>query len=242
MFAGLVISLLSALGLGGVERLLLSQKVPTPAARPTVTLPSRVQAVPGRILTLQAETHGAIVRWAITEPEVDLVPFPDGKTALFCSPRAGRFVVLAWTAQGDVPSEAARCEIVVGGEPTPPGPPTPGPKGDLFADLQKLYRADESAEKSVHLKQLAVLYREAVRFVESSTLATAGDLATRLRAASAAVLPASALVPLRHRLAEELARQLTTDRDHPLDDALRRRAAQLFEQIADTLERVLAAG
>lgn len=241
MFAGLFIGLLSAIGLIGVECSVAEEKPPMPASGPTVTLPPRLQALPGRILTLHAQTDGAIVRWAITEPEVDLVPFPDGKTALFCSARAGRFVVLAWTAQGDVPSEAARCEIVVGGNP-PPGPPTPGPSTDLFADLQRLYRADESAEKSVHLKQLAVLYREAVRFVESSTLATAGDLATRLRAASAAVIPASALVPLRHRLAEELARQLTTDRDQPLDDALRRRAAQLFDQIAGTLERVLAAG
>ena len=140
---------------------------------PRVTLPAEVVAQPGRIVRLQAETTGSLVRWALASDDAYLVPFPDGKVALFASPKPGRYLVLAWTAVGDVPSEAARCVVVVG-EPEPP----PGPADPLAADLRRLFDADTTPDKAAHLAQLAAVYREAVwlRDVEDCTYQEIADI------------------------------------------------------------------
>lgn len=204
-----------------------------PPTEPTVTLPAELRIPPGRMLKLHAETDGERVCWALAASDADLVPFPDGKVALFCSPKPGRYVVLAWTAKANVPSEAARCTIIVGDDPAPPTPVDP-----FTTELQKLYTADASAEKRTHLAQLAALYREAVKFADSTSVKTAGDLAARIRSASASLLPRDALTTIRHRIAEEIAKHLPLDGEQPLDAALRRTAAQLFDRIATSLETV----
>jgi hypothetical protein len=53
-----------------------------------------VDAAPGRLVKLAAESNGKTVRWALASDDADLIPFPDGKTALFCSAKPGRFLVL----------------------------------------------------------------------------------------------------------------------------------------------------
>jgi hypothetical protein len=202
---------------------------PTPA----VTLPAEVSAQPGRIVRLRAETAGKLVRWTLASDDADLVPFPDGKVALFSSPKPGRYLVLAWTAAGDVPSEAARCVVVVGGPAPPPGPADP-----LAADLQRLFNADPARDKAAHLAQLAAVYREAVTFADHPDVRSAAELATRIRTAAGSLLPADALVPLRKRVAEEIARRLPADGDRDLDPATRKTAAELFDRIATALEAV----
>ena len=76
------------------------------------------------------------------------------------------------------------------------------------ADLRRLVAADTTPDKVIHLAQLAALYREAVAFAERSDVRTAGDLAGRIRAAAAALLPADALIGVRKRIADEIARTL----------------------------------
>lgn len=203
------------------------------AGPPTITLPPEVAAPPGRIVKLSAVTDGKLVRWQLAGDEADLIPFPDGKTALFCSPKAGRFTVFAWTAAGDEPSEAARCVITVG-EPQPIPPPKP--VDSLAAEFRKLLAADSTVEKVAHLVQLAALYREAVKYADSTEVKTAGDLANRIRAAVASLLPAEALTGIRRRIAEEIAKELPVDNDAALDAATRRKAAALFLRIATSLE------
>ena len=85
--------------------LLLTAPAQPPAA-PVVALPAEVLAAPGRIVQLKAETAGKRVRWALASDDADLIPFPDGKVALFSTPKPGRYLVLAWTAAGDEPGEA----------------------------------------------------------------------------------------------------------------------------------------
>lgn len=200
---------------------------------PAVVLPAEVSALPGRIVRLTATTEGKLVRWQLATDDADLVPFPDGKTALFCSPKPGRYVVFAWTATGDVPSEAAKCVIVVG-EPQPIPPPKP--IDNLAAEFSKLLAADTTAEKLAHLKQLAALYREAASFADNPDVKTAGDLAGRIRTAANSLIPADALVAIRKRIAEEIAKELSADGEAALDAATRRKAAALFIRIATSLE------
>jgi hypothetical protein len=131
--------------------------------------------------------------------------------------------VFAWTAAGDVPSEAARCVVVVGEPPGPPPPKPPDPPADpLAAEFRNLLAADPSADRLAHLAQLDVR--------------TAGDLAGRIRAASGTLLPADALVAVRKRIAEEIAKHLPVETDAPLDPSTRRKAALLFARIATSLE------
>lgn len=205
------------------------------AAPPEITLPVEVQAKPGRLVTLTAQTTGQQVRWLVASEAADLVPFPGGKTALFCSPTPGRYLVFAWTASGDEPSEAARCVVVV--RNSAPGPPVP-PADPLTLALQQLYSEDHSPKKSDHLAQLAALYREAVAFAERPELLTAGDLAARLKTAAATLLPADALIPIRKRIAEETARVLPVDSERPLDAATRSAATALFHRLATSLESI----
>ena len=79
---------------------------------PTITLPPEVTAQPGRLVRLTATTDGKLVRWQLASNEADLVPFPDGKTALFCSPKPGRFTVFAWSA-GPTMVHAHRVEVLL---------------------------------------------------------------------------------------------------------------------------------
>jgi len=201
------------------------------AAGPSaISLPPEVAAPPGRIVKLTAITEGKLVRWQLAADDADLVPFPDGKTALFCSPKPGRFVVFAWTASGDEPSEAAKCVIVVGGEPGPK------PVDALADEFRKLLATDATADKFAHLVQLAALYREAVKYADHPEVKTAGELATRIRAAAGSLLPAEALTAIRKRIADEIARELPIESEAALDAATRRKAAQLFARIAASLE------
>jgi hypothetical protein len=202
-----------------------------PAAPPTVTLPAEVLARPGRIAALKAETDGQAVRWVLAAGDADLVPLPaDGKTALFCAPTAGRYVVFAWTAAGDVPSEAARCVVVVGDTPIPP------PTDPFTADVRRLLAADPTPDKAAHVAQLAAVYREAVKYAAHADVATAGDLAARIRAAANSLLPTDALTAVRKRIAEEIAKTLPDDGEMPLDGDTRKKAAALFGRIATSLE------
>ncbi len=198
---------------------------------PAIALPAEVLARPGRFVLLKAETAGKQVRWAMASDDADLIPFPEGKTALFVSPTAGKYLVFAWTAAGDLPSEAARCVVVVGAGPKPPGPVDP-----LAAEFRKLAADDLSPEKSAHLAQLAAVYREAKKYADHPDVRTAAELATRIRTAAASLLPPEALVAVRKRIAEEIARKLPVDGERPLDEATRKTAGELFDRIATSLE------
>lgn len=212
---------------------MLSLVLAMAAGPPAIALPPEIQAQPGRIVKLTATTEGKLVRWQLAADDADLVPFPDGKTALFCSPKPGRFTVFAWTATGDVPSEAAKCVISVG-EPLPIPPPKP--VDALAAEFRKLLAVDPTPDKQSHLVQLAALYREAVSYADRTEVKTAGDLASRIRTAAGTLIPAEALVGIRKRIAEEIAKELPVESDSPLDSGSRRKAAVLFARIATALE------
>jgi len=207
--------------------LLLLAFAPALEPPPAIKLPAEVKASPGRLVQLKAETAGAVVKWSLTSDDADLVPFPDGKLAVFAAAKPGRYLILAWTAANNEPSDAARCVVVVGDVK---------PVDAFTAELRKLYDADTSAEKAARVQQLAALYREAIATADKPEVRTAGQLADRLKAAAALALPSDALVPLRKRIAEELVHNLPTDSEKVLDAKDRKDAAQLFDRLATSLE------
>jgi hypothetical protein len=185
-------------------------------------------------------TEQPLVRWALASDEADLIPFPDGKTAIFCAPRPGRYLVFAWTAAGDTPSEAARCVVVVGEPPSPPAPQPPAPPpapprpvDPLLAEFRRLFDADPSADKATHARQLAALYRQAGEFADRAQ--TAGELHLLLSTASSNLLGSpDKLKSIRQRIAVELTRVLPTDPDAAITDRVAVR--ELFNRIASALE------
>jgi hypothetical protein len=122
--------------------------------------------------------------------------------------------------------------VVVGDAPPPKQPPA----DPLAAEFRRLLADDPTPDQPAHLAQLAAVYREAVKYADHPDVRTAAELAGRIRTAAASLLPADALVPVRKRIAEEIARHLPVDGDHPLDAATRKMAANLFDRIATALE------
>jgi hypothetical protein len=102
-------------------------------AAPEIELPPNVAAAWPGFVTLTAKTTQKEVVWFSVSPEFQLVPaeiLKDSKYALGSASRPGRYMVLAWTAEGGVPSKPAVCWVTVGDPaPTPPipVPPTPLP-------------------------------------------------------------------------------------------------------------------
>lgn len=197
-------------------------------APPPIRLPAELSGKPGRLVRLEADTPGVVVRWLVVG-DADLVPLPGTKSCVICGPAAGRLLVFAWTAAGDVPSEAARCVLTLG-EPTPPAP-----VDVLAADLKAAFAADPSPQKAAVVRQLAAGYRAAA--VASGSVRTLAELYAVLKQQLAG-LPADALVPVRKRLADELNKTLTADADSPLDAPTRAAAGKLLARLAGILEEL----
>lgn len=220
---------------------LLAGQDPVPPG-PAVKLPAEVKAQPGRLVKLAAATEGKAVRWLVTSEDADLVPFPDGKTAIFCASRPGRYAVYAWTAAGDIPSEAARCVVVVG-DPVPPvpppGPPVPPPPTDpLRVKVKAAFDADPSPAKKGAAKDLALLYRRGADLAVLKSngeyvVLTPAELIRRIKEAGGN-LTGDVLRGVREIVADELGQILTTDA--PLTEGQRLAAASLFARLAAILD------
>lgn len=200
--------------------LLLAAVEPAP---PPIRLPAEVAARPGRLVRLEADTPAPHVRWLVVG-DADLVPLPGTKSAVLVGPAPGQLLVFAWTAAGDVPSEAARCVVRVG-DPAPP-------PDALAADLRAAFAADPSPQKAAHARQLTSAYRQAAAAAGSAR--TAGEVYAALR--HAVSLPADALVGVRRRLGEEANKALAFDPDAALDAKSRAACVQFFTRLAGLLE------
>jgi hypothetical protein len=200
---------------------------------------AEIKAKPGRLLKLNASAPTPI-KWINTSDAVDLIPDSNGKSAIFFPTAPGRYKIAVYTADPkDGPSEPAYCVVIVEGDvpPTPKPDPTPvpvPPNDPLAVDLKALFAAEPVASRTQDVAKLAGVYRAGTLIVTDANVKTLGDLKKAL-AAGSAVLPTTALVPLRKRIATELA-TLGTDPDAALDAAGRDKAKALFTRIASSLE------
>lgn len=123
---------------------------------PTITLPAEVKGNPGAFITVRATTNGKTVKWKATS---DLNLFPvellkDTYTMIVTGPE-GTHRIMAWTALGDTPSDAAICEIVIG-TPAPPEPVTPPQPPEPAKGPRSLFLFRESADDTPALGGLLV--------------------------------------------------------------------------------------
>lgn len=106
---------------------------------PSLTLPEVVTGNPGDYIRIPATTNGNEVKWVMLTPGLNPFPFDllkDTKTLVVSSLTSGDFLVLAYTAKGDIPSEPIRAVVRINAPippvpPTPPVPPGPVPPGPI---------------------------------------------------------------------------------------------------------------
>jgi len=204
-------------------------------------LPSEVKVGVGRLGVVAVETSGKVIRWRAPDG-LDVRTCCEGRELLVCSPKAGRFTLLAFTAIGEEPI-IAECLVIVGDD-AGPGPGPPKPTDPLAAELQALYAADPSPTKSAALAALLDLYRAAADAATDVELKTAGELmeaVARLVARTPALTPASGakpLWPLRQRLGAELNRTLPSNPTEPLTEATRKQVVDAYAKLAKALETI----
>jgi hypothetical protein len=217
----------------------LSARADEPAV--PLKVPAEVKAAPATNAEIRAETTGKVVRWVALTPGLSVRPIDDGRVLLVSGP-AGRYDLLAYTALGDVPSEPARCAVVIGDAPGPgpgpnPKPPEP-PPGAFRAKLKAAFDADPAPPdlKREHAKDLAALYRAAAKLAEDAAVPTSGELLRRVRDAGGTLIGTDALREVRRAAGSELSALLPTDA--PLSPAHRASAAALFRKLASILEEL----
>lgn len=103
---------------------------PVPAG-PYVALPEEIHGEPGAFVAVQPETNGRIVRFRAETKGLNLFPpnmLKDDRSTVVSAYAPGRYVLTAYTALGDVPSDPETTTIVIAGPtPVPPSPDPPGP-------------------------------------------------------------------------------------------------------------------
>ena len=217
---------------------------PKPVAPRIKLPPDPIQTKAGELGKLRCDTTGKCVRWVALTPGLSLDPIDNGRV-LYYTGLPGRYTLLCYTAAGDVPSDPARCVIVIGDAPAPgpgpqPGPgPGPAPPADpLKARLKAAYDTDPLVidKRREQAKDLAALYRQAAKLAADPTVATSGDLLQRVKAAAGTLVGADSLKAVRTVAGVELAAVLPTDA--ALADDQRSAAAALFAKLAATLDEL----
>lgn len=207
-------------------------------ADPTVKLPSELKARPGRLLKIEATSSEKMIRWVNVSEDADLIVSESGRWAIFSATTPGNYRVFAWTASGDVPSEASICTVIVEGAiPGPPVPP-PQPEDPLKTTLKAIYGADSSADKARSKSLLVDCYQQFAKSAQAGGFTTLGQFYSACRQASQKVIPEDALRPVREKIAEELDKNLPTDPEAAFNLETRNSAARLFSRYAQILSEI----
>jgi len=194
-----------------------------------LSVPAEVAARPGRITLIHAEAPAKVMWHACPAAEPpDLLPLDDGRSLVFVA-GPGRYELIAWSASGGQPTEAASCVVHV-------EPPTPPDR--LTEKLRAAWAKETSPQRDRQRELLAGLYEAAGETVRQPSLRTLGDVYAALRNAAGTLMPADALSALRAAIAEVLRSFLPADPEATLDDTLRTRCVDAFRRIAATLNQL----
>lgn len=223
---------------------LLALLLVSPVLANSVTLPAEVKVGPGRLAKLTAKTDGKQVRWINGSLDADLIASETGLWAIFSAPAPGRYLVYAYTASGDVPSEPAVCVVVVGdpgpGPPVPPTPPVPPPTppvDPLLARVKAAWQLETDLARVTQKNALAAIYRQGAAIVrDDQTLSTWGSLFEALSTVAKAMNVTGKLLVVQKAIQIELQSVCPSDRNAPLDASGRELASKTFTRIADALE------
>jgi hypothetical protein len=217
--------------------------------QPVVKLPATINVKTGRLTKITADSSGA-VKWFSCSGDVDLLPV-DATSVIFCSDQPGSYTIMAYTASGNVPSNAAVCTVVVGGTPpgptppgptppgpTPPGPTPPGPVDPFVVTLTQAFAQDTSVDKAAKLQKLQSLWASAATTTANDTDITTVSQMVQVLHTAAANLIGTDLMTVRNAIKTELDTKLPTAASTPIDAATRQLCATQFKRVADALSKV----
>jgi hypothetical protein len=210
------------------------------AGDPALQLPKKVTGKPGAFIEIKAQTLNKVVKWYALDEGLNVFPVEllrDTKTLVVVAPQEGSYRIIAWTAEGDVPSDAATCLVVVGDSPDPPPPAPPDPAADnLTKALRQAYLNDKDPQKAQHLAALKRLYKDlAPPHIRDNSVQTLGDLFDALQQERKKVLADGDLLTLRTACGDYLNQEL---RGKPSDLLDRKKAQQVFATLSKSLQGV----
>ena len=206
------------------------------AQSPIVELPKELSIRSGRLLKIEAKSAGKTVKWVNTSDDADLIVSESGRWAIFSSTVAGTYKIFAWTAAGDMPSEAAICTIIVGGGIPPP--PTPDPASPLKSSLQAIYGADGDPKKAEYKTTLIALYAELSKAAIDDSLISVGDFYSLAKKSANSVLPADALPAMREKISNEFGKVFPDDPTAKLTPEIRSVLASTFTAMSRLLGEI----
>lgn len=214
-----------------------------------IRLPANLNAKPGRLLKIVADTDAKSVLWIMLGDDADLIMI-DNKSAIFASPQEGVYKIYAIIAIADVPQEPAICTITVGTTPIPPKPippipptpipPTPIPDpiiplDDFTQSLQDEYTLDTAVDKKAKKQTLIGIYKNGLDvLLHDNTIDTVGKFYNAMVKVSNDLM-GNSLQGIRKKLETELNSSLPKLPSTKIDDALKAKITTSFNKIMKSL-------
>jgi hypothetical protein len=217
--------------------------------QPKVTFPPKFQTQPGSFLVVKPSSlDGKSVKYFSSSPGLNLFPsdlLTDKTATVVVATLPGKYILYGFTALGDIPSDPATIEIIVGDPgpapqppvPNPPNPdPTPAPSDPLSGALDAIWGALEEPGKLQSKSKLADIYRQSAKVYRDTAFLTVGQAFIRSKEISKAGLPDSALSSLRARISEELRTVVPIDPSIVLTAELRTKIASQLDRMANLVD------
>jgi hypothetical protein len=220
--------------------------------QPKLIFPARLQGLPGSFIVVKPiQIDGKSVKYFTPSPGLNLFPADllSDKTATVATANLpGKYLVYGYTALGDIPSDPASIEIIIGDPgptpfppkppaPNPPDPdPTPSPTDPLSEALEAIWGALDEPNKVQSKAKLAQVYRESAKVCKDPAFLTVGQAFARSKEIGKATLPDSSLSSLRSRISEELRSVVPIDPSVILSAELRAKIASQLDRMANLVE------
>lgn len=216
------------------------------AQQPKVEFPAQFSGRVGQYVVVKpSKLEGKTVKYFPLSPGLEVFPselLSDKTATVVSSVLPGRFTLIAYTALGDIPSDPASIEIVIGNpspNPVPPmpNPPAPTPNEDpLLESLLPIWGALDEPNKLQSKDKLVRVYRQSAAIYRDPGFSTVGQAFQRSKEISRSLIPDSALNSLRVRIGEELKRTAPVDPAMPLTQDLREKVASQLDRMANLVE------
>ena len=189
-----------------------------------------------------SKLEGKSVKYFTSSPGLEVFPsdlLADKTATVVSSVLPGRYTLIAYTALGDIPSDPAIIEVIIGNpnpNPTPPAPPKPPENDPLMDPLLAIWGALDEPNKVQSRDKLVQIYRQSAAVYRDPAFSTVGQAFQRSKEISQSLLPNSALNSLRVRIGEELKRTSPVDPSMPLTQDLRASVASQLERMANLVD------
>ncbi len=229
-------------------------------------LPKEIKGLPGKFISIKAETMGKQVRWRAVDPGLeildDLPSLKEGKEIRCIACKPGRYRVEAYTSINDEPTPIVVCTVVVGNPPGPspppnPNPPSPNPPNptppnppiDRMVAKFSAALATDGGTTPVNRAQLIALiglYEAAADHAAKPGITTVGMLLEDIRKVAygeggqPGLIRPDVLVGVRKAISAEVVNVLGDEPSSQLDAPTRTRAVDIFRRIAAALAKVQA--